>query len=153
MAPAFTLPAEKNNLISLKSHRGKPLVLVFYLGHGCLHCSEQLNAIAERTKDFKAAGLPVLAVSTDTIVELAKSQANYSEDGQGFPFPLVADPEKNSFRADGAHDDFEGVALHGTFVIGPKGRILWSDISADPFMDVDFLIKESHRLLRLHATD
>jgi hypothetical protein len=28
--------------------------------------------------------------------------------------------------------------------------MLWSDISADPFMEIDFLIKESKRLLSLH---
>lgn len=152
-APSFTLPDQKKLPVSLENYNGKPLVLIFYLGYGCLHCSEQLNAIAERTDDFKAAGLPVLAISTDSVAELAKSQENYSADGKSFPFPLVADPEKTSFKAYGAHDDFEEAALHGTFLLDPKGRILWSDISADPFMDLDFLIKESHRLLRLHAED
>ena len=94
-----------------------------------------------------------MAISTDTLAELAKSQSNYSEDGEAFPFPLVADPTKASFKAFGTHDDFEGAALHGTFVLDPKGRILWSDIAADPFMDIDFLIKESLRLLELHAAE
>ena len=138
---------------SLEKHRGKPLVLIFYLGYGCLHCTEQLNAIAERMDDFKEAGLPVLAISTDTVAELAESQTKYLAEGDAFPFPLVADPEKAAFKAYGAHDDFEGKALHGTFLLDPKGRILWSDIAADPFMDLDFLIKESHRLLRLHRAD
>jgi peroxiredoxin/Tfp pilus assembly protein PilF len=150
-APNFALPNRNHRQTSLESYRGKPLVLIFYLGYGCLHCSEQLNAIAARIDDFKAAGLPVLAVSTDTVAELAKSQGNYSIDGNAFPFPLVADPGKTAFKAYGAHDDFEGAALHGTFILDPRGRILWSDIAADPFMDLDFLIKESHRLLKLHA--
>jgi len=152
-APAFTLPDQKNLPVSLEKHRGKPLVLIFYLGYGCLHCTEQLNAIAERMDDFKEAGLPVLAISTDTVAELAESQTKYLAEGDAFPFPLVADPEKAAFKAYGAHDDFEGKALHGTFLLDPKGRILWSDIAADPFMDLDFLIKESHRLLRLHRAD
>ena len=137
--------------MSLESHKGKPLILIFYLGHGCLHCSEQLNAIADRIDDFKEAGLPVLAISSDTVPELAKSQSNYSKEATEFPFPLIADPEKKSFKAYSAHDDFENEALHGTFLLDPNGRMLWSDVSADPFMDLDFLIKESHRLLRLHA--
>lgn len=151
LAPSLTLPDQNNQPVTLESYRGKPLILIFYLGYGCLHCSEQLNALAARIDDLKAAGLPVLAVSTDTVAELAKSQANYSKDGNGFPFPLVADPDKASFKAYGTHDDFEATALHGTFILDPKGRILWSDIAADPFMDLDFLINESHRLLRLHA--
>ena len=47
-------------------------------------------------------------------------------------------------------DDFEDQPLHGTFVIDGKGRVLWTDISADPFMDIDFLIEEANRLLELH---
>ena len=150
-APPFTLPDQDGLPVSLESHKGKPLILIFYLGHGCLHCSEQLNAIADRIDDFKEAGLPVLAISSDTVPELAKSQSNYSKEATEFPFPLIADPEKKSFKAYSAHDDFENEALHGTFLLDPNGRTLWSDVSADPFMDLDFLIKESHRLLRLHA--
>ncbi|MFK7850769.1 MAG: redoxin domain-containing protein [Akkermansiaceae bacterium] len=153
VAPSFTLPDQNNNKVSLESYRSKPMILIFYLGYGCLHCSEQLNAIAERVGDFKAEGLPILAVSTDTVPELAKSQSNYSEDDDVFPFPLVSDAEKNVFKAYGTNDDFENQALHGTFLIDPKGRILWSDISAEPFMDLDFLIKESNRLLKLHGSD
>jgi peroxiredoxin len=150
-APAFSLPDDQERAVTLASREGEPVLLIFYLGHGCLHCSEQLNALAARASDFENAELPILAISTDTIAELAKSQANYSEEGVRFPFPLVADPESGVFRAYGAHDDFEDEALHGTFLLDPQGRILWSDVSADPFMDVDFLLKESARLLRLHA--
>ena len=149
-APSFALPDQDRVPVTLESHRGKPLILIFYLGHGCLHCTEQLNAMADHIDKFSADGLPVLAISTDTVPELRKSQANYSAEGDAFPFPLIADPGKDAFRAYGTHDDFEGEALHGTFLLDPKGRILWSDIAADPFMDLDFLLKESHRLLRLH---
>lgn len=151
-APDFTLPQGKGDPMGLESHRGKPLVLIFYLGYGCLHCSEQLNAIADRIRDFNAAGLPVLAISTDTVAGLAKSQENYSAEGDAFPFPLLADPEMSTFKAYGTHDDFEGKAMHGTFLLDQKGRILWSDIAADPFMDIDFLIRESKRLLLLHGS-
>ena len=150
-APPFTLPDQNGLPVRLEDYRGKPMILIFYLGHGCLHCSEQLNAIADRIDEFHQAGLPVLAISTDTVPELSKSQTNYLKGSGSFPFPLVADPERHVFRAYKAHDDFEGEALHGTFVLDPGSRILWSDISADPFMDLDFLLKESRRLLDLHA--
>jgi peroxiredoxin len=152
-APSFTLSDAKKNPVNLDSYRGKPLILIFYLGYDCLHCSEQLNAIAEQINDFKAAGLPVLAISTDTVADLAKSQDKYLAEDKAFPFPLIANPELSAFKAYGAHDDFENKALHGTFLIDPKGKILWSDIAADPFMKLDFLIKESQRLLRIHAED
>lgn len=152
LAPDFSLPDQESKLVSLKSYQGKPLLLVFYLGNGCLHCVDQLNAIATSSEDFKKANIPILAISTDSLSGLKKSQQNYAQGGEakGFPFPLIADSEKKIFRLYGAHDDFEKESLHGTFLISPDGRILWSDISAEPFMDTDFLLKESRRLLLLH---
>jgi peroxiredoxin len=129
---------------------GAPLILIHYLGHSCLHCAEQLNALADRIEDFENAGLDVVAISTDSESELEKSQANYAAEGGTFPFALYADPDCRSFRAYGAYDEFEKQALHGTYLIDPTGRLLWFDISADPFMDFDFLLKESKRLLKLH---
>ena len=45
------------------------------------------------------------------------------------------------------YDDFEKQPLHGTFLIDGDGRVLWHDISYDPFMEPDFVLKESLRLL------
>ena len=43
-APSWELVDSREQLISLEDYRGKPMVLIFYLGHGCLHCAEQLQA-------------------------------------------------------------------------------------------------------------
>lgn len=147
-APAFSLLDQHHLPVTLASYRGKPVILVFYLGAGCLHCAEQLTAMADRYAEFENAGLPILAISTDSVADLKQSQDNY--DKGEIPFPLVSDSTKDVFKRYTAHDDFEDQPLHGTFVLDGKGRILWSDISADPFMDLDFLIKESQRLLELH---
>ena len=61
--------------------------------------------------------------------------------------PLVANPELDVFRAYRAYDDFEKKPLHGTFLIDAAGLVRWQDISYEPFMDADFLLKESQRLL------
>ena len=47
----------------------------------------------------------------------------------------------------GCYDDFEKSAIHGTFLIDGQGKIRWQDISAEPFMDGAFLLKEAKRLL------
>jgi hypothetical protein len=39
--------------------------------------------------------------------------------------------------------------LHGTFLIDAKGRVRWQDISYEPFTKIDWLLKESRRLLAL----
>ncbi len=148
-APTFFLPDQTGKMISLESYRGKPMILIFYLGAGCLHCTEQLTAMADRYEDFKKAGFPILAISTDDVANLKKSQENYTKGI--IPFPIVSDAPKTFFKKYTAHDDFEDQPLHGTFILNDHGKILWSDVSADPFMEIDFLIKEGKRLLSLHS--
>jgi peroxiredoxin len=65
-----------------------------------------------------------------------------------FPFPLVSDTSLKVFKKYKAYDDFEKKKpLHGTFLIDRGGKIRWQDISFEPFTELQFLIKESKRLL------
>ena len=91
-----------------------------------------------------------MAISTDNMAELKKSHANYKK-GK-FPFPLVADAELGIFKKYRVFDDFEKQALHGTFVIDASGFVRWHDISYEPFMDPDFVLKEAQRLLKQSPT-
>ncbi len=88
--------------------------------------------------------MSLIAISSDGQKDLTESSKNY--DG-GFPFPLVADPSLTVFKNYRAYDDFEQQPLHGTFLIDEGGRVLWHDISYEPFMEPDFLLKEAKRLL------
>lgn len=150
-APDFSLPDGNSAPFSLGSLRQRPTILIFYLGHTCLHCAEQLQAFSKYHKQLEDAGFNVLAVSTDTIAELKKSQEAYIKDGESIPFKLLADPDCNIFREYNSFDDFEKQPLHGTFLIDTHGKILWQDISADPFADPVFLHKEALRLMPLHG--
>ena len=143
-APEWALPDIEEKVRSLEDYRGRPVIVVFYLGYGCLHCAEQLQGIAKKFDDVKVAGFEVIAISTDQQVNLKRASEGLD---QPLPFPLVADPEMAVFREYRCYDDFEKVALHGTFIVDPQGKIRWQDISYDPFMDVDFLLKEGKRLL------
>jgi peroxiredoxin len=149
-APQWSLPDEQNQTCTLQQHQGKPVVLIFFLGYGCLHCVQQLEKFAPQTPKFQEAGLDLVAISTDNVANLHKAVENYKgDDGQPkpFPFPLVADPELKVFRDYRCYDDFENKPLHGTFVISPSGKIIWQDISYEPFMDLEFLLQEARRLL------
>jgi peroxiredoxin len=143
-ANGWVLPDAKSIPRSLSDYEGKPTVVIFYLGHGCLHCVEQLGAFAPKTEEFEAAGLSLIAISSDSQQDLTESIKNYEG---GFPFPLVADPSLEVFKDYRVYDDFEQQPLHGTFLIDGNGRIRWHDVSYEPFMDPDFVIKEAKRLL------
>ena len=146
VAAGWTLPADGGRTVSLKDYRGKPVVVIFYLGYGCLHCVEQLQAFAPKAEAYRKAGIELLAISSDSQQDLVKSIEKYSDDGV-FPFPLAADPKLEIFKSYRCFDDFEKSTLHGTFLIDGEGLIRWQDISYDPFMDAEFLLKESQRLL------
>ncbi|MEM7015024.1 MAG: redoxin domain-containing protein, partial [Verrucomicrobiota bacterium] len=147
-APAFTLNNAEDKPVSLSDYTGKPTLVIFFLGRGCTHCMEQLNEFAPMQEKFAAAGIEVVAVSTDNTKGLRATYAGADDEPKNpFPFPLLSDEKLEAFRAFRAYDDFEKIALHGTFLIDGVGRIRWHNISYEPFMHPEFVLKESKRLL------
>ena len=78
----FALPNGEGETISRKDYQGRPLVLLFYLGYGCLHCAEQLEKFAQNAELFEKAGFEVLAISTDSEGDLRKSREKWGK-GRG----------------------------------------------------------------------
>ena len=143
-APEWTLSDAEQNSVSLSDYRGRAVVVIFYLGYGCLHCAEQLHAFGPKVSEFQAAGIDVVAISSDDAEGLKNSLEAF--DG-AIPIPLLADPQLHVFRQFRVFDDFENQPLHGTFLIDSDGRIRWQDISYEPFMDPEFVLTEGRRLL------
>ena len=145
LAPHWSLTDGQGKKHSLTDYTGRPVIVVFYLGKGCVHCIEQLSAFAPEVDSFKQAGIDLIAISTDNIGGLRETfQLNKDKP---FPFPLVSDTSLKVFKKYKAYDDFEKKPLHGTFLIDRGGHIRWQDISFEPFTELQFLIKESKRLL------
>ena len=147
-APDWTLSDAYGVEHSLSDYRGRPVLVVYFLGFGCVHCVEQLQAIVPKAKLFADAGIEIVAIGLQTPEELAGSLGENAAES-GYPFPVLADPSLDHFRAWRAYDDFEDIALHGTYLVDGAGRVRWIDISHLPFMDVDFLLDEFQRLLAL----
>jgi peroxiredoxin/tetratricopeptide (TPR) repeat protein len=146
-APDWVLRDSENDKIALKNFRGKPVVVLFYLGAGCVHCIEQLNLFAPVASEYKEAGISIVAVSTESVEGLQKTlEKSKSEDG--FPFPLVSNEDLEVFKAYRAYDDFERMPLHGAFLIDGDGLVRWQDISFEPFTETKFLLSEAKRLLK-----
>ncbi len=145
-APEWHLPDTHGRTVGLDEYRGQPVVVIFYLGFGCLHCVEQLTTFGPRAGDFEKAGIRMVAIGTDNMDVLKESIANYDK---RIPFPLLSDTTLDVFRAYRTFDDFEDEPLHGTFLIDADGRVRWQDISYEPFNNPDFLLTEARRLLDL----
>jgi len=148
-ADDFTLTNDKGDSVKLSDYKGRPVIVIFYLGYSCLHCAEQLHKFGPKYGEFKKAGIEVLAISSDPFEDLKNSVESYKEDTkQTMPFPLLANGDLDIFKKYRCYDDFENMTLHGTFLIDAQGYVCWQDISYDPFMDPDFVLTESKRLLQ-----
>jgi peroxiredoxin len=163
-APDWKLTDAQGRAHTLSEFRGKPVVLLFFLGRGCLHCQQQLQAFAKKAEEFSKAGLTVIAVSTDDQRGIKKSLEDFAPKPNvpgtssaassaareaGFPFLMLADPKSDVFRSYRAYDDFEQISLHGTFLIDANGFVRWHDVSFEPFLDAGFFLAEAQRLLPL----
>jgi len=147
----WTLPDASGQSKRLADYRGKPVIVIFYLGNKCSHCMEQLGLFAPMTKDFADAGISIVAISLDSIEDL-KTTFIRGKPNEKFPFPLLSDTGLGAFKAYRAYDDFEKMALHGTYLIDGAGLLRWQEISFTPFREPTFLLAEAKRLLSLPVT-
>lgn len=147
-APEWSLPAGDGRTVALRDHAGKPVLLLFYLGHGCTHCVQQLTTFAPRAAAFQKEGIAIVAISTDPPEQLSLASV-ITKPSDVIPFPLLSDAPLNAFKAYRAFDDFESKPLHATVLVDGAGRIRWQEIGHEPFTDSAFLLRESKRLLAI----
>lgn len=146
MAPSWQARSAEDQVVGGEQYDGRPRILIFYLGFGCLHCVEQLQAFAPQAEAFEHAGIKLVGISSETVEQLQLGMTNFDSE---LPIPLLADPEHQVFKDYACWDDFEQQPLHGTFLVDAQGRIRWQDIGHEPFTDAAFLLKEAGRLLAL----
>ncbi len=149
-ASSWSLADSAGKRFSLADYtqKGRPVLVVLYLGSTCPACVDQLNSLAPMAKEFDAAGISMVAIGVDPRKELSHtlSQCKISS---GFPFPVLSDNDMKVFKAYRAYDDFEKMPLHGMFLVDGKGLIRWQDVSFKPFMQTKFVLAEARRLLQL----
>ena len=93
-APAFTLPDQNGNPISLADFKGQKVILYFYSKDMTAGCTKQACAFGELYPQFREKGAAVLGVSKDSVASHKRFEEKY-----GLTFPLLADPDKTVIRA------------------------------------------------------
>jgi peroxiredoxin Q/BCP len=123
-APDFTLPDAQGGEVSLRSFRGKRVILYFYPAAMTPGCTKQACDFRDSLTELTDAGYVVLGVSKDKPERLAK----FAERDK-LTFPLLSDPDLTVHKAYGAYGTKTmygkttvGV-LRSTFVIGPDGTV------------------------------
>jgi peroxiredoxin Q/BCP len=124
-APDFELPSDSGETVSLRSLRGKPVVLYFYPKDDTPGCTRQACGIRDAWDAFAARGAAVLGVSPDGEAAHAKFREKYE-----LPFTLLSDPDHAVAEAYGVWREKRNYGkvyfgIHrSTFVIGPDGKIV-----------------------------
>jgi peroxiredoxin Q/BCP len=126
LAPAFTLPDQDGNKVSLKDYKGKKaVVLYFYPKAMTPGCTVQACAIRDHKKDFEKRKTVVLGVSPDAVERLPRFIEK-----QGLNFTLLSDEDHAVAEKYGCWGmkkfmgrEFMGL-IRTTFIIGKDGRLL-----------------------------
>lgn len=103
-------------------------VLCFYPADFTFVCPTELKDVGDQYDELKKAGAEVISVSTDTkYVHLAWKE--HEKLLQDIKYPMAADPTGVVGRMFGVYDEKTGLALRGTFVINPEGKLVTSEVN------------------------
>ncbi|NLY66271.1 MAG: peroxiredoxin [Tissierellia bacterium] len=109
---------------------GKWSVFVFYPADFTFVCPTELEDLADLYEEFQKIGTEVYSVSTDTHF-VHKAWHDASDTIKKVKFPMLADPTGKLCRDFGVYIEDEGVALRGSFVINPEGKIVAYEVHGD----------------------
>ena len=107
--------------------KGRWSVVFFYPADFTFVCPTELGDLADNYAAFKALGVEIYGVSTDTHFT-HKAWHDTSETIKKIQYPLIGDPTGAITRNFEVMIEKEGLALRGTFVVNPDGAIKLCEI-------------------------
>jgi peroxiredoxin Q/BCP len=137
-APAFRLPRDGGETVSLSDYSGKKLVLFFYPRADTPGCTKEAIEFTRLAGAFAESQTAVLGVSADPL----KAQEIFRNKHQ-LAIPLISDENHEMLEAYGAWGEksmygrtFQGI-LRTTVLIGSDGRIgrIWRNVKVDGHAD------------------
>jgi peroxiredoxin (alkyl hydroperoxide reductase subunit C) len=108
--------------------KGQWTVLVFYPADFTFVCATEFAALAEQYSGLKAMGCEVLTVSTDTKFT-HKAWQEHEGELATVTYPMAADPTGTVAKMFGVYMNETGLALRGTFIISPEGKLVGSEVN------------------------
>jgi glutaredoxin-dependent peroxiredoxin len=138
-APLFSLVDSDKQTVSLKSYKGKNVVVLFFPFAYTGVCTAELCSMRDSIGLYKDLDAEILAISVDSPFTLAKFKAD-----NNYNFPLLSDFNKKTIKKyDTMYKDFflglQGVAKRSAFVVDKKGIIRYAQVleSAGDLPDFD----------------
>jgi peroxiredoxin Q/BCP len=137
-APAFALPRDGGETVTLASYSGKKLAIFFYPRADTPGCTREAIDFTRLANDFAACETSVIGVSADPL----KAQESFRDKHQ-LTIPLISDEAHRMLEAYGAWGEksmygrtFQGV-LRTTVLVGADGRVarIWRGVKVDGHAD------------------
>jgi peroxiredoxin Q/BCP len=123
-APAFALPDQRGQVISLAEHRGRKVLLYFYPKADTSGCTAQACSVRDARGDLTTAGVDVLGISPDPPARQASFDAKYT-----LGFPLLSDADHRVAEAYGVWAEksmygrtYFGI-LRSAFLVDERGKL------------------------------
>jgi peroxiredoxin Q/BCP len=129
--PAFKLPRDGGESVSLADFKGRKLVIYFYPKADTLGCTQESIDFSKLRAEFSKAGTDILGVSADPLAAQEKYKKKH-----GLGMPLHSDEAHKMLEAYGVWckksmygKTFMGI-VRSTVLIGPDGRIarIWPKV-------------------------
>ncbi|MBP0113963.1 peroxiredoxin family protein [Bradyrhizobium vignae] len=137
-APAFRLPRDGGDVVTLADYAGRKLVLFFYPRADTPGCTREAIDFTRLAGAFAAAGTAVLGISADPL----KAQEKF-RDKHRLGVPLISDEKHEMLEAYGAWGQksmygksFLGI-LRTTVLVGADGKVarVWRNVRVDGHAD------------------
>lgn len=127
LAPDFTLEGLREGEfidVSLSDYRGKWVVLFFWPLDFTFICPTEILEFSRRIEEFEKLNAVVLGASTDS----KYTHLAWTEKTGDINFPMLSDLTKQVSRDYGILIEGQGIALRGTFIIDPQGKIQYQAV-------------------------
>jgi peroxiredoxin Q/BCP len=123
-APELSIPDQQGKTVTLKSFKGKQIVLYFYPKDDTPGCTKESCDFRDVESQILRAGGAIVGVSMDGKESHQKFIKKF-----GLPFPLLSDEEAAISKAYGVYKEknmygrkYWGIE-RSTFVINPEGKV------------------------------
>ncbi len=108
---------------------GKWSVFFFYPADFTFICPTELEDLANKYDDFKAAGCDIYSVSTDSHF-VHKAWHDASDRIKKIQYNMLADPTHALAKDFDVLIEADGMAERGTFIVNPEGKIVVYEVNA-----------------------
>ena len=108
---------------------GKWAVFFFYPADFTFVCPTELEDLANKYEEFKAAGCEIYSVSCDSHF-VHKAWHDASRTIQKIKYPMLADPTGGLARDFDVMIEADGMAERGSFIVNPEGKIVAYEVIA-----------------------